>query len=401
MAVLATVAVLATALLVWRWQAGDTYVAPAPETRADGADPVVAAQTLRRLEAALRDGESGPTGDLAAAPDSRAVLSAAAGNVAEIGLEDIGLRYLSETDSPMTTDGWSAEVEVVWRVAGGDGQNAARAAVEFEFVEGGDRIAGIGGDLVPLWLQGPVEARRGGGAVVVAAAGSDRVAAYHRQARTAVAEIRQRLGRRTNLVVEVPGSPAGLDRSVGAEDGAYDGVAAVTTGADGSVVPGTPLHVFLNPRVYGDLDQLAAQVVMTHEAVHVATDAPLARNVPLWLLEGFADFVALQDTELPLARTAGQVLAQVREEGVPEALPSGVDFDTAGGHLGATYEAAWQVCEVLAERRSDDDVVALYDAVVAGSDLAAELEKRFGWNEAALTRAWQQRLRGLAGSAGG
>ena len=38
---------------------------------------------------------------------------------------------------------------------------------------------------------------------------------------------------------------------------------------------------------------------MSHEATHVATDAALS-TMPLWLLEGFADYVALRDVDLPI-----------------------------------------------------------------------------------------------------
>lgn len=400
MVVIAVVALVVAGALVWVRQAEDTYVAPPPEPTATGSDAAPAAQTLRRLEAALVDGDSAAARELGAGEDGQALLGAAADNVSEIGLDEISLRYLGETGAPMTADGWSAEVEVTWRVEGADGTAAARADVEFDFADNGDRISGIGGRLTPLWLQGPVTVRRGGGVVVMAAEPGGRLGQYHRQARTALAEVRQRRGRETTLVVEVPATPAALNRAVGAAEGTYDGVAAVTTGADGSVVPGAPLHVFLNPQVYGGLDDLAAQVVMTHEAVHVATEAPFARDVPLWLLEGFADFVALQDVDLPLAKSAGQILARVRNGNLPASLPSGVDFGTGDGHLGATYEAAWQVCEVLAQRRSPQEVVAFYDAVLAGSDVRAELEERFGWTRAELTSAWQQRLRDLANNGG-
>ena len=87
------------------------------------------------------------------------------------------------------------------------------------------------------------------------------------------------------------------------------------------------MHVFVNPDVFGRLRTAGAQVVMSHEAVHVATDAARS-TVPLWLLEGFADYVALRDVDLPISTTAGQIIRQVRRDGVPEALPGPVEFDT-------------------------------------------------------------------------
>lgn len=396
---LAVIALIAAVALLWRWQSDETYVAGPPDaTTTSTQDAALAAETLRKLERALLAGDEASARTLGA-DGAAALLAAAAGNVEALEITDLGMRYLSETDAPMTARRWSAEVEVTWRFDGLDGTTAARAGLELEFADGGRSISEVGREgLTPLWLQGNLVSRRSDGVLVMMADPQGRLARIHQQARTAAAEVRDRLGRDAALVVEVPAGPADLNRAVGAVPGTYDGVAAVTTGADGSVVPGAPLHVFVNPEVYGGLDPLAAQVVMTHEAVHVTTGAPFAQGVPLWLLEGFADFVALQDVDLPLSRSAGQILRQVRRDGVPDSLPTGGDFDTAAGHLGATYEAAWQVCEVLAERRGDAAVVAFYAAVVAGSDVERELRQRFGWTAEELTSAWQERLRTLAAS---
>ena len=75
---------------------------------------------------------------------------------------------------------------------------------------------------------------------------------------------------RRGLVVEVPASTDALEQALGAADGDYDQIAAVTTSADGSSVPDAPVHVFVNPEVFGSLQPTGAQVVMSHEATHVA-----------------------------------------------------------------------------------------------------------------------------------
>ena len=53
---------------------------------------------------------------------------------------------------------------------------------------------------------------------------------------------------------------------------------------------------------------------MSHEATHVATGAALS-TMPTWLLEGFADYVALAHVDLPVSVTASQILGQVRKHG--------------------------------------------------------------------------------------
>ena len=41
-----------------------------------------------------------------------------------------------------------------------------------------------------------------------------------------------------------------------------------------------------------------------------------------------------------MTKAAGQVIAQVRAEGVSDALPGPTEFDSTSTHLGAAYEAA-------------------------------------------------------------
>ena len=55
----------------------------------------------------------------------------------------------------------------------------------------------------------------------------------------------------------------------------------------------------MNPPVFEPLGPQGAQIVMSHEAAHVATDAA-ASSMPTWLLEGFADYVALAHVDLPV-----------------------------------------------------------------------------------------------------
>jgi hypothetical protein len=159
------------------------------------------------------------------------------------------------------------------------------------------------------------------------------------------------------------------------------------------------VHVFVNPVVYDDLDPVGGQVVMSHEATHVATDAPLSSGVPLWLLEGFADYVALRDVDLPVSTTAGQIIQQVRQEGAPDHLPGEVEFDQTSSHLGAAYESAWLACALLADVGGEDALVRLYDQVSSGQELAGALAELFGLTEDDLTAQWQQRLQDLAASA--
>ena len=188
---------------------------------------------------------------------------------------------------------------------------------------------------------------------------------------------------------------AGLDAVLGVPEGTYREVAAVTASVDGLLSTSSPVHVFVNPVELGRLRRTGAQVVMTHEAVHAVTGAPTSR-APVWLVEGFADYVALLDVDLPLSRTAAQVLERVREDGVPERLPDESDFDLTAPHLGAAYEAAWLACRAVASIAGEDGLVEVYRRTSDGEDVAAALAA-VGTDPAEVTRTWQRLLAEAAG----
>ena len=189
---------------------------------------------------------------------------------------------------------------------------------------------------------------------------------------------------------------ADLDRVLNAEAGTYAQIAAVTASPDGQLGPDSPVHVFVNPDVYGALADIGAAVVMAHEATHVATDA-FTSTVPLWLLEGFADYVALRDVDLPVERSAAQVIREVRRDGPPAGLPEESEFGTRTAGLGATYEGAWLAVRLLAQLGGEDALVRFYAAVGDGAPVARALESTFGLTLEAFTAQWRDLLQDLAG----
>jgi hypothetical protein len=391
--------VLLAALLTTGLLAGacspDEYVAPPPTQRTEVADPAVAAETVAALQDQIDDPDA--VARLGADDDAAQLLAAVSRNATGLRLSDLTFRYITETGRTSGADAWDGLVAVTWRVEGFD-EASARAEVPVSFADGGSRIAGIGADdaKLPLWLSGPLVVRRVPGAVVAAAEPAREIDRYTRLARRAVAATRPLLGGRAGIVVEVPADAMAVDRTLGVQPGQYSAIAAVTAPVDGSQAPGSPVHVFVNRTVFDALDPTAAQVVMTHEAVHAVTGAALVQGAPLWLVEGFADYVALRDVDLPVSRTAAQVIKQVKRGGVPAALPADTDFDPTATHLGAVYEAAWQVCVAIVEHGGEGALVALYRKVLGGTDVATALRAGAGWTVADLTAAWRARLAQLA-----
>ena len=395
-----TALVVAVALVTYLLVRTDPYVAPAPSGEVAQPDPTGAARVLRELADAVTSGQ-GEGADLAPGDDPQAgdLLSAVLANAAALHVVDFTARYVDEVGTVDATGRWDAAVDLTWRFDGFD-RTPVHEEVLVGFESLGHRVAitsfGGGDRRSPLWLSGPVEVRRSDTTLVLAttAAEADLLAS---RAEAAVAVVRDVLPRWPGrLVVEVPASETGLEAELAADPGSYTNIAAVTASVDGTLTPGSEVHVFVNPDVYDDLDPVGGQVVISHEATHAATGAPLTTGVPLWLLEGFADYVALHDVQLPIATTAGQIIAQVRQDGAPDQLPGQAEFDQSDSHLGAAYESAWVACLVLADARGQDALVRLYEAVSAGHDLDQELRRLFGLTESQLTARWRQRLQALA-----
>jgi hypothetical protein len=393
---------VASGLLAWALVGDDTYVASTPGQPEASVRPALATQTLDRFERAIDAGDADAARQLAPAGDTATadLLAAVVRNARALRVDDFTLRYVDADGALSPSGAWDAAVDATWRFTGFD-RGPARSEVLVHLRNDGGRVAitgiGGGGHPSPLWLSGPLQVRRTDRTLVMVAGSPASADAYARRAAAAVPVVRRVLPQwRRGLVVEVPASVDDLDRVLAADRGTYDQIAAVTTSADGSLAPGAPVHVFVNPDVFDRLRPTGAQVVMSHEATHVATDA-WASTMPLWLLEGFADYVALRDVDLPLARSAAQIIAEVRQDGPPRGLPGAGEFGTRTADLGATYESAWLACRLLAQDGGEDALVRFYRAVDGGASVAAALRSSIGLTLPGFTLQWRGLLSDLAG----
>ncbi|MGI8524305.1 MAG: hypothetical protein ACR2K3_13505 [Nocardioides sp.] len=388
------VAVVATA--AWLALRESTYVAPDRKPGVASADEGGGARALADLTRAVRRGS--PASASALGGDQH-LLRGVVANARALHVEDFSLRYVDEAGAVDADGTWPAYVEAGWRFAGFDGR-AVHLELRVTFTRSGQRvgIGAIGGGdrRSPLWLTGPLQVRRTPTTLVLVDGSAREADRYAALARTAVPQVQQVLPAwRGGLVLEVPGSAAGLRRELAADPDTYSDIAAVTTTVDGSTSRTAPVHVFVNPEVAAGLRRTGAQVVVTHEATHVAVGAATSTMAP-WLLEGFADYVALREVRLPLTTTAAHIIADVRHGGAPHHLPGTGAFGTSARHLEATYESAWLACRLLAQRGGADALVRAYRAVDAGAPLGPTLERDLGLSEPQLTRQWRTLLTRLA-----
>lgn len=396
------IAVLACLAAFLTGCSGDTELAP-PEPTSTDAREATAQRVVVALKDALVAGDVAAAESLAAA-EAKPLLRAVADNTEALGLQLSRLRYLEPAELPADElagkpEGtWAATVELSWRLRGWDQRDAR---VETAVVlDGEGRILGFapGTGRVPLWLSGPLQVRTAPRVLVFSASG-DKVLSAPRilgLGRQAVAEVTETLGWNGRLVLEVPATDSDLERALQAPSGQYASIAAVTTATDGSAGDGAPVHVFFNPVLFGRLGSQGAQVVMTHEAVHVATRATVS-SAPTWLREGFADYVALEHAGVPVQEAGAQAIAGVRKDGPPTTLPTDADLSAAAPGLGAAYEEAWLVCRFIAREYGEHRLIAFYDAVDGGATVPAALRDVLGTSERALTTAWSRDLARLAG----
>jgi hypothetical protein len=378
--------------------------APRDQTSSDASG---AQEALDSFEQALQR-RSPADAEKVAAPGARDVLAAVAANAASLDLRELSMRYVDEAD-PLTSseqsrfgaNAWSGDVELQYAIGGID-RTPARVETSVVFMAHGGRvrIAGFGaGDVrTPLWLAERLAVVRHGETVTAVAA--DTAGRYPGLVTRALAVVRRTLPSwHGPLVVEVPSSQTELDAALAAGGDKYDDIAAVTTTEDGSLSVGTPVRVFVNPAVFDKLADRGAQVVMSHEATHVATGATFV-SMPTWLLEGFADYVALVHAGVPVSLAAGQILARIRKSGLPHGLPTTADLDPSANGLGATYEEAWLACRFAAQEYGQPRLVAFYRAVSGGMKQQRAFRQVLGTTEKEFVHRWRADLAGLAGVPG-
>lgn len=323
----------------------------------------------------------------------------------------VDVRKVHQRDADSADELWAPKVELRYALSGVDTQPTSRQ-LGYLFVRRGDdwyvesdtalQDAGVDTWRGP-WDFEPCEVRYTNQGLVLShpsgAQIAQRVAA---QLDGAIAEVNAVWGDDEwsgRVGVLVPSGEQEMRALVGNEF-AVDSIAAVAiaAGSDSHTHTATGQRVVFNPNGANKLSDLALRVVLRHEITHIAVRGYTKDGAPMWLLEGFADYVGYRDSGLAMAQAAPNLAAQVRELGPPAGLPSDAQFRADSGQLELAYQQSWSVNRYIAERFSEDTLVQLYREIamagrVSARQLDNELRSVLGFSLTELVQGWREFLR--------
>lgn len=262
------------------------------------------------------------------------------------------------------------------------------------------------GSAEQLWDQGEVSAVRGDDSLVLGVGQSEAaLRSYAELADHAVPAVSQAWGTDwpRRVVILVPMSLAGMAGLLGSPESSYRGIAAVTTGETGAPASAPADRIIVNPDAYGVLGSTGKQVVLTHETTHVATRAQTTEATPLWLSEGYADWIGYLGSGRSPSQAAPELWQAVTEGRAPQELPADADFGFTGdaGRLARAYESGWLACRLIADRWGEVRLAEFYRAVGAHDKRAGAVEGALkdvlGTSLEEFTGEWRDYLRAQLG----
>jgi hypothetical protein len=275
----------------------------------------------------------------------------------------------------------------------------ARYSYAFVHTGAGWRIAGKGGtgtrarDDVEIWDGGPVRTVRSARTLIVHHPGQEALARrLLGVADRAYAQVGAAWTGRweRKAVILVPRDQQEAERLVGARD--LSRVAAVASSSVDSAaadrVLGNRIVVnTTNVAKYGPVD---LQVLITHEMTHVATRA-LGDEVPLLLVEGFADYTALKPLSYGFSVTRHNLYLRIRAGRFDGRLPDDGEF--RGADAPVAYDEGSAFCLWVADVYGAAKLRALYrdfagSSAAATGDLDAGLQDVLGISRRTAERRW-------------
>lgn len=161
-------------------------------------------------------------------------------------------------------------------------------------------------------------------------------------------------------------------------------------------------RVVMSPTSADALSVTALRIVLRHEFTHIAARGSTVDGSPMWLLEGFADYVGYRDSGIPLGQAAPDLNASMLTTGPPSRLPSDEEFRAQGRTLDMAYQQSFSVARFVAERLGEPKLIELYQVLAKAGRASPEeiddlLVSVVGLNREQFVAGWQEYLRETLG----
>ena len=264
----------------------------------------------------------------------------------------------------------------------------------------------LGDDAEPTWRGpwdfGPCAAVGAAGGLVLGHAGDEELlGSLAEELDGAVAAVTQVWGTDWSQRVAVL-LPASLDemRALIGPEFAVDGIAAAAVADKVDVANHSAVgqRVVLNPDQAGKLSPSARRIVLRHEITHVAARASTVDGAPMWLLEGFADYVGYSGSGLSAREAAPDLVRALRDSGLPDRLPTDPDFYGTNDNLDLAYQLAWSAALHVADLVGEQGLVQLYRRIAGDpSTVDAAMSQILGLDLNGFVASWRDSLPGRYG----
>ncbi|MBA3744703.1 hypothetical protein [Sporichthya sp.] len=301
-------------------------------------------------------------------------------------------------------DSFGSFVDVALRITGYDNADSTHDEVYvFTPREGRWYVSGRwvapGRGNQQLWDVGKVNALRSDHALVLGLPEDDELEPIADEVDASVLRVDEVWGKAwpRKVLVLVTRTEDEMADLLGGKASAYAQLAAITRGELGvAEETAAAERVVINPRAYADLSEVGKRVIMTHEVTHVAVRSATQEWTPMWLAEGFADYIGYQGSGLAVRFIAQELVEDLRGGMEITALPSDADFKTTNARLPQAYEMAWLACSMIAEEHGEAKLLAFVRQAGAPGGSAASVERAFaavlGTTLAQFTADWREYL---------
>lgn len=308
-------------------------------------------------------------------------------------------------DAPL----WAPKTTLRYGLMGADGTPTSRPLGYLYVQRGGQWYLSSDDELGPdaehtwrgPWDFGPCTAVQATGGLVLGHRGQeDLLAAIAGELESTVRAVTEVWGTEWSqrAAVFVPGTIEEMRELVGPAF-AVDAIAAAAVADKVDIAKHTAVgqRVVLNPTQAGKLTASARRIVLRHELTHVAARASTADGAPMWLLEGFADYVGYRGSGLSPREAAPDLVRALHDGGLPGALPADEDFRGRSDTLDLAYQLAWSAALHVVDLAGEPGLVRLYREIAGvtrrdASTVDTAMREVLGTDLAGFVATWRSSL---------